>query len=464
MNWTAVQGSFRDPSGFLYRRNGVLYRQVNAGFREQFEALNSSGLYAELTADSLLIRHRQVDPALRATPEAHAVLEPEIVKFISYPYEWCFGQLKDAALLTLELQLRALKRNMVLRDASAFNVQFRDGSPIFIDTLSFEQYVEGEPWGAYKQFCEHFLAPLAIMSGRDIRLGQTFRDFIDGIPLDFASHLLPTRSWFRTGLLLHLHLHARAQRKYADAKVSAVARGRKLSRLQLTRLIDSLRSAVDDLSWRAAGTEWADYVHNHNYSPRAVESKQGIVAQFLSRTKAALAWDMGANTGIFSRIARRTASCVVAMDMDPAAVQLNYEQVKAQHETGILPLIMDARNPAPALGWDHRERMSLAERGPADVVLALALVHHLAIGNNVPLNLVAGWLARLARVLIIEFVPKNDSQTARLLANRPDVFPHYTQEGFEQAFAHLFELEDARRVEDSERVIYRMRAKPERQN
>lgn len=464
MSWTAVQGSFRDPSGFLYRRDGVLYRQVNAGFREQFEAVNSSGLYAELTADSLLIPHRQVDPGLRATPEAHAVLEPEIVPFISYPYEWCFGQLKDAALLTLDLQLRALKRNMVLRDASAFNVQFRDGRPIFIDTLSFEQYVEGQPWSAYRQFCEHFLAPLAIMSGRDVRLGQTLREYIDGIPLDLASRLLPARSWFRPGLLLHLHLHARAQQKYADAKVSAVARGRTLSRAALTRLIESLRSVVEQLSWQPAGTEWVDYVHQHNYSPRAVEAKQQIVAQLLSDASARIVWDMGANTGVFSRIARRSASCVVAMDVDPAAVQLNYEQVKARQETGILPLVMDARNPAPGLGWDHRERMSLAERGPADVVLALALVHHLAIGNNVPLELIATWLARLAVVLIIEFVPKSDSQTARLLANRPDVFPRYDQRGFEQAFAHVFDVEHARRIEDSERVIYRMRVKPERQN
>src|SRR5687768_6819073 len=189
-----VDGSFRDPGCFLFRRDGTLYRQVNASARNDFEALSSSGLYQDLTERGLLVPHRQVDLSLADDPDAIAVIAPEPIAFVSYPYEWCFGQLRDAALLTLEAQLRALERGMVLRDASAYNVQFRDAHPVFIDTLSFGRYVEGEPWVAYRQFCEHFLAPLALMSATDVRCAQLLRHYLDGIPLDLASALLPTRS------------------------------------------------------------------------------------------------------------------------------------------------------------------------------------------------------------------------------------------------------------------------------
>jgi hypothetical protein len=459
MSWQAVQGSFRDPSGFVYTRDGTLYRQVNLGFRQQFEAFLASGLYDELTREGLLVPHVQVDLDLAASGEAYAVLQPERVAFISYPYEWSFGQLQDAAILTLEIQERALAKGLTLRDSSAYNVQFQGGRPVFIDTLSFAPHEEGKPWDAYKQFCEHFLLPLTLMSTRDIRYSTLLRSYLDGIPLDLGSRLLPRRTWASLGTLFHIHLHAWAQGRYSASAVSSVAKGRSMSRSALLTLVKNLGAAVRRLSWRPAGTEWADYTTDTNYSESAARSKRQMVLDYLRRPGTNIVWDLGANTGEYSRAAREIASLVISFDVDPAAVERNYREVRGNREAGILPLLLDLTNPSPAQGWAGEERLSLADRGPADVLLALALVHHLAIGHNLPLDRIASYLSRLGRELIIEFVPKSDSQVRRLLLSRPDIFPSYTKEGFEKAFAPYFITTATARVEDSERWLYSMQSR-----
>jgi hypothetical protein len=456
MSWQAVQGSFRDPSGFVYARDGILYRQVNAGFREAFEAFLASGLYDELARDGLLVPHESVALEYAATPDGYAVLRPERIRFISYPYEWSFGQLQDAALLTLEIQERALRKGFTLRDSSAYNVQFRGGRPVFIDTLSFEPRQEGRPWVAYKQFCEHFLLPLTLMSRTDIRCGTLLRSYVDGIPLDLGSRLLPHRSWISLNAVLHIHLHAWAQSKYAGAAVTSAAKGKSLSQQSVLTLVKNLRTAVQKLSWQPAGTEWAEYTSDNNYSDAASRSKRQMVLEHLSTVPAGTVWDLGANTGEYSRAARERAAYVVSFDVDPAAVERNYRGVRAEGEQGILPLLLDLTNPSPGQGWAGLERLSLQERGPADTILALALVHHLAIGHNLPLDRIASYLSTLGRRLIIEFVPKTDSQVSRLLLSRPDIFPGYTQQGFETEFGRHYEIESMARVEDSERLLYCM--------
>ena len=456
MGWQAVEGSFRDPSGFVFTRDGTLFRQVNHSFRQSFEAFLGSGLYDELVRDGLLVPHEQVGLELSATNDAYAVIRPERVAFISYPYEWSFGQLQDAAVLTLEIQERALARGFTLRDSSAYNIQFQSGRPILIDTLSFEPHVEGKPWAAYKQFCEQFLLPLTLMSVRDIRCGALLRSYLDGIPLDLGSRLLPRRSWASPSSLLHIHLHAWAQGRYAGTAVSSAAKGRSMRPQALLTLIRGLKRAVQALKWRAAGTEWADYTQDNNYSSAAARSKRDLVVSHLREAGAKLVWDLGANTGEYSRAAREVAPLVISFDLDPAAVERNYRRVRAEQETGILPLLLDLTNPSPSQGWAGQERLSLAERGPADAVLALALIHHLAIGHNLPLEKIAAYLRRLGKRLIIEFVPKSDSQVHRLLLSRPDIFPDYTKDGFEQAFARHFRIESASPVQDSDRWLYAM--------
>ena len=293
--------SFRDPSGFLFQQEGVIYRQVNLAYKDDYDHLMGSGLYQSLVDDSLLIPHQEVSVESPAPELAYRIIKPEPVPFISYPYEWCFSQLKDAALTTLKIQKTALDFGMSLKDCSAYNIQFRNGRPIFIDTLSFEKYREGQPWVAYRQFCQHFLAPLAVMSCKDVRLNQLLRVYIDGMPLDLASSLLPIGTRFKFSLLSHIHLHARSQSHFADRTVNI--KSRRLSRIGLLGIIASLESAVKKLKWQPAGTEWADYYQDTNYSPQAFEHKKAIVAGFLDRVRPSTVWDLGANVGIFSRLA-----------------------------------------------------------------------------------------------------------------------------------------------------------------
>jgi ribosomal protein L11 methylase PrmA len=459
VSWHLVEGSFRDPSGFVYTREGTLYRQVNRSFAESFDAFTSSGLYDELARDALLVPHQQVGLDRAATDDAHAVLQPERIEFISYPYEWSFSQLKDAAELTLDIQERALNRGFTLRDSSAYNVQFHGGRPIFIDTLSFERLEEGKAWSAYKQFCEHFLVPLTLMSARDIRCETLLRSYIDGIPLDLGSRLLPRRSWLKLSNVLHIHLHAMAQNRYSGSSVTmTAAKGRSISSKNLLTLVKNLRSAVQALSWQPVGTEWADYVTDTNYSDSAARSKREIVQRFLRHAAPRTVWDVGANTGEYSRAAAEIAPVVISFDIDPAAVERNYRRVKSEKDVRILPLLLDLSNPSPAQGWAGRERLSLEQRGPADVTMALALIHHLAIGNNLPLDRIAAYFSSLAERLIIEFVPKSDSQVKRLLLSRPDIFPAYTKDGFESAFRQYFTIEKMEPIPESERCLYLMAA------
>jgi ribosomal protein L11 methylase PrmA len=446
--------SFRDRSGFLFIRDGKLYRQVNRGYQPDYDLLLSSGMYQELVERGLLVPHTEVGEAPAEPGLAYKVLEPERIPFISYPYEWCFGQLKRAALATLEIQKRALPRGLSLKDASAYNIQFRGSRPVLIDTLSFERFVEDRPWVAYRQFCQHFLAPLALMAFVDVRLSQLLRVHIDGIPLDLASRLLPARTRLNPALALHLHLHAGAQRRYADATASP-SRGR-MTRVGHIGLIENLEAAVRGLRWEPRGTAWQSYYEETNYSAGGLEHKLALTESFLKQAQPRSVWDLGANTGMFSRIASRQGAYTLSIDSDPGAVELNDRACVQEDERALLPLLIDLTNPSPALGWQNEERMSLRERGPADALLALALVHHLAIANNTPLPDIAAWFSRLTRWLILEFVPKDDSQVQRLLSFRADIFDDYHEAGLEKAFAGQFRIVSRQPIRESARLLYLM--------
>jgi len=450
-----LPGSFRDPSGFLFRRDGELFRFVSTRYREDFDLLNESGLLGRLIDLGWLIPHEEVAPRDSDGADAYKILRPEPLAFVSYPWEWSFSQLKDAALHTLRVHHAAWERGMVLKDATAFNVQFHRGRPVLIDTLSFEKYRPGAPWVAYRQFCQHFLAPLALMARRDVRLQQLLRIHIDGIPLDLATALLPARALLRRGLWSHVWLHAWGQGALSGRQ--GAARGASIGRFRFEALMDSLKAAVAALQWVPRGTIWAEYYSDTNYTPAAFADKQRLVGEMLERVRPATVWDCGANRGDFSRLATQRGAFTVAMDIDPAAVEQNYLRTRADGDALMIPLLMDLSNPTPGLGWHHRERESLLARGPADVVLALALVHHLAIANNLPFARIAAFFAAAGRSLIVEFVPKHDSQVRRMLASREDIFDRYNEEAFRAAFAAFFEIEGRWGIAGSERVLYLMR-------
>jgi len=458
-----IFSSFKDPSGFVFTREGKIYRQINRCYQENYELLRQSGLYQKLVDLKALVPHQEVI----LPPEeddAYKIIEPLQIPFISYPYEWCFSQLKDAALLTLRIQKEALNSKMSLKDASSFNIQFFEGRPIFIDTLSFEKYEAGKPWVAYKQFCEHFLAPLALIAYADDRLGKLAQLNIDGVPLDLAAKILPFKARFKPALFLHIFLHARSQKHYSSSSLKSEAKNFRFNKNALLGLIDNLESGIKNLKRRGDKTIWTDYYKIDNkkkencvsYEDKSLSAKKNLVADYLDKARTAKLWDIGANTGMFSRVAAAKGIEVISIDYDPTVVEQNYLQVRKNGVKNILPLLIDVLNPTPALGWHNREREAILGRPLPDTILALALIHHLAIGNNLPFIKIAEFFAAIAGSLIIEFVPKSDRQAQLLLRSREDIFADYNLEKFEAAFGKFFMIEEKSGLADSDRLIYLM--------
>jgi SAM-dependent methyltransferase/HAMP domain-containing protein len=447
-------GSFRDPAGSIVLVNGVVYRRIEPPGRDAYEQLTRSGLFDTLVREGLLIAHEDLGPS-DDHPGAFTVIRPEPVPVISYPYEWCFGQLRDAALATLRVQRRALDFGMSLKDASAYNVQFHRGRPILIDTLSFESY-RPRPWVAYRQFCQHFYAPLLLAARVDPSFLRLLALHIDGVPLDVASRLLPRRTLLRAGPLLHIHLHAAAARRWAATPDAPGKKEERGSKEKALRLVDSLERAIGALAWKPR-SNWTSYYDDRaSYDSDAFALKERTVTQWLERLRATRVVDLGANTGRYSRIAERLGALVVASDADPACVEAMYAEVRRENLARLLPLFYDLANPSPRIGWANEERLQLEERTNADLVLALALVHHVAIGNNVPLPAFAAYLARLAPRAIVEFVPKSDPMVRAMLSARDDVFNAYTVESFERALAERFSITDRVELGTGGRVLYLM--------
>lgn len=449
-----LNSSFRDPSGFVFTKEGSIYRQVNLVYKPDYDHLMSSGLYEKLVTKKLLVEHQEVNDFGLEPETFYKCIKPDQIPFISYPYEWSFSQLKRAALVTLRIQKLALEYNMTLKDASAFNVQHLGFKPIFIDTLSFAKYEEDTPWVAYRQFCQHFLAPLALLAYCDTSLHKLSRVHLDGVPLPLASKLLPRWTYLKPGIFFHLHLHARMQKRYQSANEATYKQH--LTKKKLSLLIDSLEDSIKSINWKPEGTEWGSYYDHTNYTSTAFDAKTTYISDAIDRYQPQVVWDIGGNTGRFSRIASERGIHTICFDIDEAAVEKNYREVVDKQESNILPLILDVSNASPGLGWFFDERKSLVERGPADMTIAMALIHHLTIGGNAPFAMVAGFFATFSKILVIEFVPKDDSQVQKLLASRKDIFTDYNQTSFETAFSKYFKIKEQKKVDDSKRIMYTM--------
>lgn len=443
--------SFRDPAGYIYYEEGRVYRKIFPCYFKQYDFFMNSGLYKELSEKELIVRHKEI----KRTKE-YILLEVEKITFISYPYEWCFLQLKDSALLTLKIAKIALNYGMILKDSSGYNVQFFKGKPIFIDTLSFDFYEEGSPWGAYGQFVRHFMAPLLIMRYVDERLNCILKNYIDGIPVDIADAILKGRGGFTTKQ--HISWHSKSITKHADTdnKIKQI----KMSKINLIQMIEMMIRQIDKLTRVEKKSEWGDYYQHTNYDDISEKVKKNLVKEYISEIKFGeedVIFDIGANDGKYSRIGANDKINVISFDIDYNCVEHNYKLVKCNNENNILPLFLDCTNPTPSIGFNECERKGLNERGNIKCVMALALIHHLAISNNVPLEEIAKWFANLGEYLIIEFVPKNDSQVEKLLKTRIDIFPNYKLDYFEECFSKYFEIIKKDDIKNSKRTIYLMK-------
>jgi len=378
------------------------------------------------------------------------VLLPEQLEFVSYPFEWSFSQLKDAALATLEIQAIAMEHGMSLKDATPFNMQLWKGRPCLIDSLSLEIQAEGSPWKAYRQFCETFLAPLLWASRVDAEVLSAQSAFLEGIPLGLASRLLPWTNWTA---LFHVHLHGRASgySNHWELNESRIS----VSKKSVLAVVESLRSGIGSLSLRRGKSEWSGYYESCNYSEQAFESKKAIIEGWRDRIQPQSAWDLGANTGEFSRLLGRRGASVLSVDIDPICVDALYRSRRNEEKSCIHAIRADLANPPPGVGWNNAERPSLFDRGGRrDVVLALALVHHLCLGKNISWEQLARLFQRLGRWVMVEFVPKEDPRSKRLLRTRTDLFPFYSEHEFLQAMGRFFAVRDSRPVKGTGRTLH----------
>jgi hypothetical protein len=449
-------GSFRDPSGQVFEHDGQIFRQVFKLYAENYDLLIGSGLYKSLLNKGLIIEHQEVNIfGDLDTNNVYKILSPERVPFISYPSEWCFGQLKDAAIATLDIQIESLKFGMVLKDASAFNIQYIGNQPKLIDTLSFETYKKGTPWQAYKQFCEHFLSPLILFSKVDIGFHSLLATSLTGIPLALTTQLLPWHQKIRPSVFTHLVMHAKAQRKYEDEKIQTT--NSLFTVDYLLFLARSLKKLIESLHWEAP-TQWGSY-YDKDVLPAYFEEKEKVIGAWIFGIGPQTMWDLGANDGAYSQLGAKLGIQVRSMDVDLGAVEKNYLKNKKERNPFILPLVSNLSMPTPAFGWGLTERKSLFEREHPDLVIALGLLHHLVITEGVPLEKVSALFSDLSNELIIEFIPKHDPKVVKLLQNRADVFATYTEQDFLNVFNQDFELVKSIRLTSGVRSLYHFKSK-----
>jgi ribosomal protein L11 methylase PrmA len=451
------KSSFRDNSGFIFYHQGEIFRAITFSYKDNYDHLIKSGLYNYLVEEKLLIPHSEEVSSDKSDAKIYRVIQPDKIDFISYPYEWCFSQLKDAAQTTLNIQKAALKYGMTLKDSSAYNIQFYRGRPVLIDTLSFEIHKEGEPWQAYNQFCKYFLAPLALVAYCDTRLNLFLKNFIDGIPLDLATKFLGKKAFLIPGLFLHIYLHSKFQLRYSDKNKSLSVKKKWMSKEALFRLTGNLETTISKLKIKKSRTAWSDYYSEEYPTKTYLKEKKKILETYLEKVKPNRVLDLGANDGEFSKLAAESSKVVLALDSDPYCIEMCYNYTKKNNILNLLPLVADLTNPSPSIGWANSERLSLLERSNADLVLALAIIHHLCISNNVPFEILADFLVKISEWLIIEFIPKSDSMVKKLLLHRKDIFENYNVESFKKEFMRYFSIIEYKKVSDTERTIYLMK-------
>lgn len=403
----------------------------------------------------------QAPAGLRAS-EYGAVLRHELIPFVSYPYEWTPGMLRDAALLTLDLNLQSLDEDLILKDATPYNVQFKGSRPVFLDIGSWEKFQPGEPWAAYRQFCMQFLYPLMLQAYKNVPFQPWLRGSIEGITPAQARALMGARDRFRKGALTHVFIHARLDRSYAqrgrtggDVKkeLKSAGFGKELVRANLKKV----RKAVEAAEWDPPKSVWTAYRSQNTYEDADNQAKADFIRQVAGQREWKLAWDLGANDGFYSRIIAEQARYVLALDLDPSTVELLYRDLKREQNEQILPLVMNLTDPSPALGWRGLERKEWTERGKPELILALALLHHVSITGNVPVRQFVDWLASLGSQVVIEFMTREDPMVKRLLAAKRIEHEDYDRGFFERCVNEAFEIERTQELPSGTRILYSLR-------
>lgn len=456
-------GSFRDREGRVFTHQGRVFRALSSTAATAWTQLSQTSFFPRLVAEGKVVATRSTE--LSATELAELTggeenwaiaLEHDVIPFLSYPYEWTFGMLRDAALLQLELLRAALGEGMILKDASSYNVQWRGAQPVFIDIASFEPWRQGDPWVGYLQFCQLFLYPLLLTAHRDIPFQSWLRGGIDGITPEVCNQIFSWRDRFKPGVFSHVYLQAKLHARTANTTNQLRSDIKRIgfSKELILRNVQGLEKLVRRLEWQRRSSEWASYADDNTYDDESRSSKERFIATAAATRRWKLVWDLGANTGSFSRIAAEHAEQVIAFDADHLAVERLYQQLARGGPPNILPLVANLADPSPPLGWRHRERKALTERALPELTLCLALVHHMVISANIPLAEFVDWLASLGSHLVIEFVDKNDAMVRKLLQNKDDIYDDYELGKFESYLARHYEILSKETLGSGERTLY----------
>jgi ribosomal protein L11 methylase PrmA len=456
-------GSFRDRDGRVFLRDGKVYRVLSATATADWQALSATRFFPAAVDSRRVVATREsiVDASDfdQVDGKWASVLEHERIPFVSYPYEWTFGMLRDAALLQLDLLLEALEEDLILKDASAYNVQWFGSQPTLIDIPSFQRWKVGDPWVGYQQFCQLFLYPLMLTSYRGVPFQPWLRGSIDGITPESCNQLLSGRDRLRRGVLTHVYLQHKllAATGSSDKPLRQELKSTNLGKSIITRNVNGLKKLVTGLQWATKSSEWSGYADANSYSDEEVTAKRKFVSDAAASKRWPLAWDLGCNTGDYSRLVAEHSDHVVAMDADVLAVEKLYRALSREENTTILPLSVNLADPSPNLGWRGRERRSLPERGTPDLTLCLALIHHMVITANIPVDDFVSSLAELGSHIIIEFPTRKDPMVKRLLRTKEDIFDDYNLESFEASIGRRFQIIDQLRLPGNTRVLYFLR-------
>ena len=464
----ADTGSFRDPAGRVYRVCGEvgearILRGLNHRAAAMLRRLIAEPFFRALVADGRVVKTvllSSEDPATASVIARgwHAVAEHEPVDCVTYPYEWPFSMLKDAALLQLRLLDAGARNGWLLKDATPFNVQWAGTRPVFIDVPSFEPWEDGEYWRGYRQFCATFLTPLLLNAHLGIPFQPLLRSRLDGIPPDEAARYFYGLRLFKRGVLSHIWFPDKAERRVRRreaARRPVRARPRRHQpKTMLLALQDSLARLIRGLSCGTACSDWSRYAETHSYDDADLALKQDFVRRHTASLCPALTWDLGANTGAFSRIAAKHSRTVIAVDADHDSIDRLYRDLQSDGPENIIPLVMDLANLSPGQGWAGRERPAFDQRRRPDLVLCLALIHHLRIAANIPLPLFIDWLRSLGAAIIVEWVGREDAMARRLLENKREDYADYTAEHFAAEVGKRFRVRDRQQLKGSAREMF----------
>lgn len=457
-------GSYRDRDGrVFYDASGAVCRALSASAWEEWSAVRDTQFFQQAVVDQCVIPTRELNGQTLhgAMLEGNwaGVLQHELIPFVSYPYEWSFSMLQDAAVLHLDLLSAAIDEDIILKDGTAYNIQWLNARPVFIDIASFERLGAGKAWAGYRQFCQTFLYPLLLQAYKNIPFHPWLRGALDGITPQECRNVMSLRDFFRRGVLSHVWLHSWLQSRPAIDRTdtSRALSSAGFHKEMICNNVRGLRKIVSRLRWSHPQSVWSNYSDSNSYSAADRTTKDEFVRQAVHSRRWDLVWDVGCNTGTYSRIAAENAGLVVAMDADHLAVEKLYRQLRAEPSSqghNILPLVNNLVDPSVGLGWRGTERKALADRGRPDLLLALALIHHLVIGHGVPLREVLASFAGLGTALVIEFVTKQDPMVQKLLRGRRDNYADYELDVFERQLHELFQVVRSVPLQSGTRYLY----------